>query len=129
MPGAKILIGCAVIVVAIAQLVATSLNSGTAYYLTVSELQAQGTPAGRIVRVSGDVAAGSIARDAASVRFTIVDPAGSLPVVYRGVVPDIFGDDRQVVVEGKPDANGTFQANTLLAKCPSRLEDEPGATS
>jgi cytochrome c-type biogenesis protein CcmE len=129
MPGAKILIGCAVIAVAIAQLVATSLNSGTAYYLTVSELQAQGTPAGRIVRVSGDVASGSIARDGASVRFTIVDPAGSLPVVYRGVVPDIFGDDRQVVVEGKPDANGTFQASTLLAKCPSRFEEEPGAPS
>jgi cytochrome c-type biogenesis protein CcmE len=125
----KFLVAGAVLVLAIGQLVATNLGSATVYYLTVGELTAQGNPPGRIVRVSGDVAAGSIARDGAAVRFTIADPGGSLPVVYRGVVPDIFGDGVQVVVEGLPDAGGVFQASTLLAKCPSRFEAEPGGAS
>ncbi|HEY3111931.1 MAG TPA: cytochrome c maturation protein CcmE [Chloroflexota bacterium] len=125
----KLLVAGAIVVLAIGQLVVTNLGSATVYYLTVGELQAQRGPPGRLVRVSGDVAAGSIAHDGATVRFTIVDPGGSLPVVYRGVVPDIFGEAIQVVVEGQPDASGVFQASTLLAKCPSRFEAEPGAAA
>jgi cytochrome c-type biogenesis protein CcmE len=128
-PRVKFLVAGAVLVLAIGQLVATNLGSATVYYLTVGELRAQGNAPGRVIRVSGDVAAGSIARDGATVRFTIVDPGGSLPVVYRGVVPDIFGDDIQVVVEGQPDASGVFQAGALLAKCPSRFEAGPGGAS
>ena len=49
--------------------------------------------------------------------------ATPLPVVYRGgQVPDIMGDNIEVVAEGKLDAYGTFTANTVLAKCPSRLD-------
>jgi cytochrome c-type biogenesis protein CcmE len=128
-PHVKLLVSGAILVLAIGQLVVTNLGSATVYYLTVGELKTQGSPPGRIIRVSGDVAAGSIAHDGATVRFTIVDPGGSLPVVYRGVVPDIFGEAIQVVVEGQPDGSGVFQASTLLAKCPSRFEAEPGAAT
>lgn len=47
-----------------------------------------------------------------------------LPVSYRGVVPDVFGPDVDVVVEGKLTTAGTFEATTLLAKCPSRYESK-----
>ena len=56
------------------------------------------------------------------------DASGQMPVYYRGgPVPDIFGEEVQVVVEGKVGPDGTFQASTLLAKCPSKFEAQ-GAT-
>jgi cytochrome c-type biogenesis protein CcmE len=73
---------------------------------------------------------GSLSRDSAGLdlHFQIAD-AGSvaaLPVVYHGgQVPDIIGDNIEIVAEGKLDAAGTFTANNVLAKCPSRLENAP----
>lgn len=46
-----------------------------------------------------------------------------LRVTYAGVVPDIFGDGTDVVVEGRLSPAGVFDASTLLAKCPSRFEE------
>ena len=63
----------------------------------------------------------------ARIHFQIADPTSQpLPVVYRGgQVPDIIGDNIEIVAEGKLDAQGTFTANNVLAKCPSRLENAP----
>ncbi|MBI3971096.1 MAG: cytochrome c maturation protein CcmE [Chloroflexi bacterium] len=130
------LAGVAVIVLAVGYLVLTGLSSATVYYLTVGEYQAQqaqlaqqnaatGTRGGRAVRVSGNVVPGTIVREGTTVRFTMADPSGSLPVVYKGVVPDIFGDDAQVVVEGRSGPDGAFHASNLLAKCPSKFEAAP----
>ena len=108
---------------ALAYLVFASMPQGTVYYQTVKEMRQ--TPAdAKPVRVAGSVADGTIQRDAAasSVRFEIADGAERLPVSYKGVVPDIFGPNIEVVVEGQRDAGGVFQAQTLLAKCPSRFE-------
>jgi cytochrome c-type biogenesis protein CcmE len=71
---------------------------------------------------------GTLATDSSGlgIHFQIADPsdgATPLPVVYHGgQVPDIIGDNIEVVAEGKLDASGTFTANTVLAKCPSRLD-------
>ena len=60
-----------------------------------------------------------------AIRFLVQDGSGQMPVYYKGgPVPDIFGDEVQVVVEGKVGPDGTFQASTLLAKCPSKFETE-----
>ena len=40
-----------------------------------------------------------------------------------GQVPDVMGDNIEIVAEGKLDTQGTFTATNVLAKCPSRLED------
>jgi len=122
---APVLIPALVIVAATAYLVITALGSTTAYYMTVSELRGAGASVyGQPVRVAGNVVAGSIQRDptAFEVRFDAADASGVLPVVYRGVLPDIFGDGVEVVVEGKYAADGTFTAGTLLVKCPSKFE-------
>lgn len=121
---AKILVAVGVIVAAVAFLVVTAFQNTAVYYLTVSELQAAGPSLyGQPVRVAGSVVPGSIQRDPASpvVRFEAHDGSGRMPVLYRGVLPDIFGDGVEVVVEGKY-ANGSFTASTLLAKCPSKFE-------
>lgn len=118
----KFLVAGAVVLLAIGYLIFTAMGQASVYYLTVSELHTTGAADGRPVRVSGDVVPGSIVRDGTSLRFNVTDGSGSLPVVYQGVVPDIFADDVQVVVEGRTGPDGAFRANTLLAKCPSKFE-------
>jgi cytochrome c-type biogenesis protein CcmE len=124
----KLVVGIFIIALAVAYLVMAALPSGAAYYMTVSELQQQGSAAyARQTRVAGEVVPGSIVRnpETLEVRFQIKDASGVLPVVYTGVVPDIFGDNIQVVVEGKYGTDGTYQADVLLAKCPSKFEAAP----
>lgn len=122
----RIFVAGALILGALAYLVLASLPQGTIYYQTVGELQQkeQAAGGGEPVRVAGLVADGSIERDAASnlLTFEVQDGNYRMPVAYSGVVPDIFGPDIEVVVEGKRDADGVFQAQTLLAKCPSRFD-------
>src|SRR5207302_371393 len=109
----------------IGYLIYTGFQSTSIYYLTVGELKARGAGAvvGSQVRVAGVVQDGSVQRSStdATVRFTIVDQGGTLPVVYKGMIPDIFGPGIQVVVEGRYPSDGVFQASTLLAKCPSKF--------
>ena len=126
----KIMVGGVVILLAVAYLVVAALPSGTAYYITVSELAEMGARAQtEQTRVSGTVAPGTIVRSAESqeVRFQVEDASGRLTVVYNGLVPDIFGDEAQVVVEGTQGADGVYHAHTLLAKCPSRFEEAPAS--
>ena len=63
------------------------------------------------------VAPGSLARDAdgLTVRFTVTDFANSVPVTYRGVLPDLFREGQGVVAEGRL-AGGVFRADEVLAK-------------
>jgi cytochrome c-type biogenesis protein CcmE len=101
------------------------------YYKDVgSYLSAQPSPQTRGQRVHGFVVAGSIAKDLAAghVDFRIADHDSSheLAVRYLGIdVPDLFRDGAEVVVEGRA-AGGTFQAQRVLAKCPSKYEAKPG---
>ncbi len=100
-------------------------SSSATYYYEVGELLAQGSSVyGDNVRVNGQVAPGSVEQEAAGrkLRFTIVDieGKGDLPVFYQGVVPDSFKVGAEVVVEGKLNPDGTFQADTLMPKCPSK---------
>jgi cytochrome c-type biogenesis protein CcmE len=128
----KIIVGGIIIVLAVAYLIVAALPSGTAYYITVSELQEMGARAQtQQTRVSGNVVPGTIERSAETqdVRFQVEDVSGKLTVVYSGVVPDIFGDHAQVVVEGKQGQDGVYHAHTLLAKCPSRFEEAPASGS
>ena len=70
---------------------------------------------------------GSLIKDSSGlgIHFQIADTASNpLAVVYRGgQVPDVMGDNIEIVAEGKLDTQGTFTATNVLAKCPSRLED------
>lgn len=118
----RVVVAAVVVIIAMGYLIYTGFQSTSVYYLTISELKARG-PAIGAVRVAGIVQANTIQRSSndATVHFTIADQGGSLPVVYSGMVPDIFGPGIQVVVEGHYTTAGVFQATTLLAKCPSKF--------
>jgi len=113
---------------AVLYLVYANTQANAIYYMTVPELKHCTICATQSVRVAGYVQASSIKRDdrTQSISFVIEDSHQTLPVVYRGVVPDIFRAGVQVVVEGHyyKGMVGTqpFQAQTLLAKCPSKFQ-------
>jgi cytochrome c-type biogenesis protein CcmE len=122
-PVSFILAGAAILG-AVCYLVFANTQANAVYYLTVSELKHCTTCTTQSVRVAGVVEAGSIVRDDTkqSVSFVINDGKQTLPVIYSGVVPDIFRPGIQVVVEGHYTGQGPFQAQTLLAKCPSKFQ-------
>jgi cytochrome c-type biogenesis protein CcmE len=110
---------------AVLYLVLANTGATAEYYMTITQLRSCSTCSARTVRVAGVVVAGSIARDASNqvVRFQISDSkTTAMPVIYSGVVPDIFQPGAQVVVEGKLGSNGVFEAQTLLTKCPSKFQ-------
>lgn len=101
-------------------------NTGTTaeFYMTIGELRSCHDCSTRVVRVAGNVVAGTIQKNDATqvIHFQIADTAGKMPVVYAGTVPDIFRAGIQVVVEGKLGPDGIFHAQDLLAKCPSKFQ-------
>lgn len=109
---------------AVIYLVSTSTTASAEYYMTIGQIRACTSCSTRSIRVAGVVAENSIVKDtqAQTVHFTIKDTTQTMPVVYSGVVPDIFRAGVQVVVEGKLGSDGVFHAQTLLAKCPSKFQ-------
>lgn len=118
---------------AVLYLVLANTGATAEYYMTISQLRACSGCSARSVRVAGVVVAGSIERNEATqvVQFKISDSktSAAMPVIYNGVVPDIFASGTQVVVEGKLAGNGVFQADTLLTKCPSKFQAATPAPS
>jgi cytochrome c-type biogenesis protein CcmE len=125
----RLAIGIGLVAIALSWLVFAGTRRNLVYYYEVDELMAVPNRYDEEIRISGDVVAGTVDHDADAreLRFAIAEtnaPAGapSVPVVYKGPVPDIFRPGIQVVVEGRLDREGTFQAETLLAKCPSKYQ-------
>ncbi len=129
----KFLVGFGLVIAAIGYLIYTGVTDATMYYLTVSELNAA-IETGDVaydenMRLHGKVVNGSIHRDdvgSLRIRFLAHEGGMQTPVVYTGVVPDTFRDESEVVLEGGYARNGTFNAHTLYAKCPSKYESEEG---
>ncbi|WP_376794370.1 cytochrome c maturation protein CcmE [Thermogemmatispora sp.] len=119
---AGLLVAGLAIAAAVTYLIVANTRSSAVYYMTIAELKHCTTCSSQAVRVMGLVQPGSITRHDQTVSFVITDNRQSLPVVYSGVVPDIFRAGIQVVVEGYYHGQGAFQAQTLLAKCPSKFQ-------
>ncbi len=109
---------------AVIYLIYANTQASAVYYMTVPELHHCSSCATQAVRVAGIVQPGSVQHkdQQQTISFTISDSGQALPVSYKGVVPDIFRPGIQVVVEGRYSGQGTFQAQTLLAKCPSKFQ-------
>ena len=75
-------------------------------------------PVGQPIRVGGMVVDGSIERSAEdlSVRFRLTDYSGEVPVVYTGILPDLFGEGQGAVASGVLNDNGVLEATEVLAK-------------
>jgi len=112
-------------------LILKGISDTGVYYRTVAEILSDNDlPQQRGVRVSGNVMPGSIEYDQQNLllRFMVRDMEEAdktLRVSYRGVRPDAFKEEAEVILEGRFDqVNRTFRAETLLAKCPSKYESE-----
>jgi cytochrome c-type biogenesis protein CcmE len=111
------LIGIAAIVLSLAAALALSaLRDSIMFFVTPSELAAKSIETGSRFRLGGLVEKGSVHKDGLTVRFRVTDGGSSLPVTYRGLLPDLFREEQGVVTEGKLNASGVFVADTVLAK-------------
>ncbi len=129
----KFILGALLITGSVGYLMASGIKDTGVYFVTPSELavkvQADPSLYNVGIRMGARVVTGSIRRDVASqtIYFDATDGENTYPVVYRGLAPDTFTDDVEVVVEGRLMPDGTFQATILLAKCGSRYEAKPTA--
>lgn len=129
----KVLFAGVLVVGTVGFLMASGIKETGVYFLTPTELSAKISADPSFhdvgVKMGAKVVSGTIERDVASqtIRFRVTDGQVTYPVVYRGLAPDTFTDDVDVVVEGRLQPDGTFQATTLLAKCGSRYSSVPKA--
>jgi cytochrome c-type biogenesis protein CcmE len=120
----RFLVAALIVVAAIGALIYIGVRGGSVYYMTLAELKAKGDAVyGDKIRLGATVVDGSIQSGSDGVtRFVVTDGTNSLPVSYKGGLPNTFKDGAGVVLQGKLTSSGTFEASSLLAKCPSKYE-------
>lgn len=113
-----VLIGGAVAVLAVASLlVLFALRDTIVFFRTPSDVADQAIQPGQRFRLGGLVAEGSVKRgQGTAIEFAVTDTLKTLQVRYTGMLPDLFREGQGVVAEGKLGADGTFVADTVLAK-------------
>ncbi|MFO1149264.1 MAG: cytochrome c maturation protein CcmE [Alsobacter sp.] len=113
-----LLIGGALAVLGLAAgLVLFALNDSIVFFRTPSEIASQGIAPGTRLRIGGLVKEGSVRKGADQlVEFEVTDTAKSVPVRYKGLLPDLFREGQGVVAEGVLEASGGFRADSVLAK-------------
>ncbi|MFV0277290.1 MAG: cytochrome c maturation protein CcmE [Parahaliea sp.] len=99
-------------------LMAYALRGNINRFFPPAEVAAGKAPVGQPIRVGGMVVKGSVQRssDSLQVRFELTDYQATVPVVYEGILPDLFGEDQGAVAAGKLDVQGVLQASEVLAK-------------
>lgn len=105
-------------VIGAALLALSALKDQASFFYAPSDVERDGLPLGKAVRLGGMVEAGSIEHlpDGISIRFVVTDGQASVPVSFSGIVPDLFREKSGVVAEGHFQPDGSFVATNLLAK-------------
>ena len=109
--------GVAVLGVA-AALVLNAFQSNLVFFFTPTQVAQKEAPQGRPFRIGGLVEDGSVKRipNSVEVTFVVTDTAQRVPVVYSGLLPDLFKEGKGVVAQGSLGPDGTFRATEVLAK-------------
>ena len=99
-------------------LVLNAFQSNLVFFFTPTQVAQDEAPKDRIFRIGGLVEEGSVVRekDALTVRFKVTDTAKVIPVVFTGILPDLFKEGKGVVAQGRLGTEGVFKANEVLAK-------------
>jgi len=99
-------------------LILNAFQSNLVFFFTPTQVAAHEAPQGRSFRIGGMVEEGSLKRqpDGVTVRFVVTDTVKSVPVSFKGILPDLFKEGKGVVAQGKLDAEGVFNASEVLAK-------------
>ena len=129
----KLVIAGVILTGAFSYLALAGMQSGWVYFVSVEQFASDPQFHNQRVRIHGKVAADGFdaSKSLLTAKFNLTGKGDeSVPVVYRGVVPDLFEAGRDVVVEGRRDAAGVFQADVLMTKCASKYEpDSPHSNS
>ena len=96
----------------------SAFNENLVFFFSPTQVAANEAPKGRSFRVGGLVEPGSVKREAGSltIRFAVTDLSRTVPVVYTGLLPDLFKEGKGVVAQGRLGADGVFVAEQVLAK-------------
>ncbi len=130
-------VGILLVLGAVAYLIYTGIRETSNYYLTIEEFLPQKEAfANEGIRLAGRVQAGSIQWDPKDLRLQFLlgpfkeqDQATvqSIAIHYQGILPDMFAEGRDVIVEGRYQHGSTLTAKTIMTSCPSKYEPEkPG---
>ncbi|MDO8891771.1 MAG: cytochrome c maturation protein CcmE [Sulfurimicrobium sp.] len=114
-----ILIGVVVLALgAVAALVLNAFQSNLVFFFSPTQIANGEAPLERAFRIGGLVEDGSLRRepDGVTAHFRITDTAKTIPVTYKGLLPDLFKEGKGVVAEGRMNGNGVFVAEQVLAK-------------
>ena len=99
-----------------AYFVLNAFQSNLVFFFTPSQVVAGEAPQGRVFRIGGMVKTGTVKRDNLTVSFVVTDTVREVPVIYTGILPDLFREGKGVVAEGKLNTVGGFVASEVLAK-------------
>ena len=99
-------------------LVLGAFRNNLVFFFSPTQVMAKEAPVGRAFRIGGLVENGSLKRDTdgLTIRFVVTDTANTLPVVYKGILPDLFKEGRGCVAQGKVGTDGVFYADQIMAK-------------
>ncbi|MBA0922219.1 MAG: cytochrome c maturation protein CcmE [Nitrosospira sp.] len=99
-------------------LILDAFQSNLVFFFSPTQVAANEAPRDRSFRIGGLVEVGSVKRqnDGVTVHFTVTDTAKVIPVVYTGILPDLFKEGKGVVAQGKLSRDGIFRADEVLAK-------------
>jgi cytochrome c-type biogenesis protein CcmE len=115
----RFIIGGIIILAALAYLIYGGMREAMVYFVTPSELKAQGKSSkDKFLRMGGMVIEGSLEKDVKNLtyRFQITDGVERIPIYFRGIPPDLFSEGKGAVVEGRLGNDGVFVATTIMAK-------------
>ncbi|MBD0415889.1 cytochrome c maturation protein CcmE [Oryzicola mucosus] len=94
-----------------------ALGQKASYFYMPDDLKTANLQPGQRIRLGGLVEKGTIVRgQGTDVAFSVTDTGSSVKVRYTGILPDLFREDQGVITEGSFEADGTFKADSVLAK-------------
>lgn len=101
-----------------ATLVLSAFQNNLVFFFSPSQIAAKEAPVGKTFRVGGLVEKGTFKRDndGLTSHFIITDTAKTIPVVYKGILPDLFKEGKGCVAQGRIGSDGVFYADQVLAK-------------
>ena len=101
-----------------AYLVLGAFRNNLVFFFSPTQIATKEAPVGRTFRIGGLVQNGTLTResDGLTVHFTVTDTANSIPVVYKGILPDLFKEGRGCVAQGRVSSDGVFYADQIMAK-------------
>ena len=111
------IIGVAVVALVLSTaLIGYAMRDGINFFRAPSQVIAEPPGPGEVFRIGGLVEEGSLVRsDGKTIRFSVTDGGAVVPVVYTGVLPDLFEEKQGMIGTGRY-INGTFEATEILAK-------------